>query len=277
MPRPDSKSVDPHAFERRTVDALTIEDERSFRHVAIYEDLKEVLRRAKYPFRVLPESLAGRADRALLLNLTFWGADAGGDVLESASLPADVVAHAAWHHLAAKALPAAKDAAPSVDGLFLGEAIASAFDVYLVGRLLGHAPNSTFLESQVPAMADAADSAGLDEDGFEAMLEAIASDPERAFTDLRELLFDATSALFACKGVEEASATLAKFDGHRFASLLHRYELSNWVLYARAYGDATRDERARAVDAKLRSEKLPLEWLASEWITPALAAAARAG
>lgn len=256
------------AFERRTLDELTIEDERSFRHVALYADLKEVLRRAAYPFRVLPAPLAGRADRALLLNLTFWGADAGGDVLDSDTLPADVVAHAAWHHLAAKALAPAER--PSVDGLFLGESIASAFDVYLVGRLLGHAPASTFLESQVPAMADAADAAGLDEDGFESMLESLASDPERAFGDLRALLYDATSALFTCKSVEEAAEALAHFDDHRFASLLHRYELSNWVLYARAYGNPTRDDRARSIDAKLRSEAEPLEWLTKEWVTPAL-------
>jgi hypothetical protein len=257
-------------FDKRSVDALTIEDERSFRHVAIYGDLKEVLLRAKYPFRILPASLAGRADRALLLNLTFWGADAGGDVLESDTLPADVVAHAAWHHLAAKALPAQAGAAPSVDALFLGEAIASAFDVYLVGRLLGHSKNSTFLESQVPAMADAADATGMEEEEFEALLEGIAADPERAFSDLRELLFDATSALFACKTIEDAVDALAAFDGHRFAALLHRYELSNWVLYARAYGDATRDERARAIDTRLRTETLPLEWLAAEWVAPAL-------
>ena len=260
----------PAAFVKRTVDELTIDDKPSFRHVAIYGDLEEVLRRAKYPFRVLPEALEGRADRALLLNLTFWGADAGGDVLESDTLPADVVAHAAWHHLAAKALATPAGAAPSATGLFLGESIASAFDVYLVGRLLGHAPSSTFLESQVPAMADATDAAGLDEDGFEKMLESIAADPERAFVDLRELLFDATSALFTCKCVEDASLALAAFDDHRFASLLHRYELSNWVLYARAYGSAEPDERARTIDAKLRSEKLPLEWLAGEWIAPAL-------
>jgi len=257
-------------FQKLTLDALDIEDERSFRHVALYTDLKDVLMRAQYPFRVLPDSLAGRADRALLLNLTFWGADAGGDVLESATLPADVVAHAAWHHLAAKALPALPGDAPSVDSLFLGEAIASAFDVYLVGRLLGHAPQSSFLESQVPAMADAADAAGLDEDAFEKLLEGIAADPEQAFAELRELLFDATAALFACRSVEAASLALAKFDDHRFGSLLHRYELSNWVLYARAYGDAKPDERARAIDAKLRSEKLALDWLAAEWVTNAL-------
>ena len=265
MPRSDPSL----SFALRTVDQLTIEDERSFRHVAIYGELKEVLRRANYPFRVLREDLAGRADRALLLNLTFWGADAGGDVLESETLPADVVAHAAWHHLAAKALPAKQGMAPSVEGLFLGEAIASAFDVYLVGRLLGHAKSSTFLETQVPAMAEATEAAGLEEEAFESMLEGIASDPERAFTELRELLFDATFALFACSGVAEAVAALSAFDEHRFASLLHRYELSNWVLYARAYGDASGDERARAIDRRLRSEKMPLEWLAAEWVAPA--------
>jgi hypothetical protein len=264
-------ALSPHALARRTVDELTIEDERSFRHVAIYADLKEVLRRAKYPFRVLDESLEGHADRALLLNLTFWGADAGGDVLDAATLPADVVAHAAWHHLAVKALPAAAGQGPSVDSLFLGEAIASAFDVFLVGRLIGHAPRSSFLETQVPAMAATAEAAGLDEDGFQAMLEGVVTDPERAFADLRELLFDATSALFACHTVEDASQALALHDGHRFASLLHRYELSNWVLYARAYGSTGRDERARAIDAKLRSEARSLDWLAAEWIAPALA------
>jgi hypothetical protein len=262
MPRAGREA---RAFEKRTVDELTIEDERSFRHVALYTDLKEVLRRANYPFRVLPKAHEGRADRALLLNLTFWGPDAGGDVLESATLPADVVAHAAWHHLAAKALPGS-----SADALFLGEAIASAFDLYLVGRLLGHAPKSSFLETQVPAMADVTDAAGLGEAGFEAMLESIAEDPEHAFEDLRELLFDATSALLACSGVEEASAALATFDEHRFGSLLHRYELSNWVLYARAYGDPTANAAARAIDAKLRSESAPLDWLAAEWVANAL-------
>jgi hypothetical protein len=261
----------PPAFRHRKLDELTIHDERSFRHVELYADLKEVLGRAGYSFRVLPPSAAARADRALLLNLTFWGADAGGDVLVDESIDADVVAHAAWHHLAARAMAATAGAKPSVEGLFLGEAVASAFDVYLVGRLLGHAPHSTFLESQVPAMADATGAAGLGEDAFEQMLESIAADPDRAFTDLRELLFDATTALFACHSPEEAYGALAAFDTHRFTSLLHRYELSNWVLYARAYGDARDgDPRARAVDRALRAEKASLDWLAAHWIAPAL-------
>jgi hypothetical protein len=261
---------EPAIFEQRTLDDLTIDDDRSFRHVALYEDLKEVLRRDKYRFRILPTSHRARHDRCLLLNLTFWGVEAGGDILVDDHIDADVVAHAAWHHLAGRAMPPAEGERPSVDALFLAEAIASAFDVYWVGRLLGHAPNSTCLETKVLAMAEVAQTAGLDEDEFERVLQSIAADPDRAFVDLRELLSDATSALFACRGAAEGHAALAAFDGHRFAALLHHYELSNWVLYARAYGDDRHSgAEARAIDRALRETEAPLDWLAARWVAPA--------
>ncbi len=252
----------------RTIDELRIEDERSFRHVALYASLKEVLRRDEYVFRLLPKSLAGRWDCALLLNLTFWGASEGGDVLVDDVLPADVVAHAAWHHLAARAFAAADGGPLSADALFLGEAIASAFDVYLIGRLLGHAPRSSFLGTQVPALADSASEAGLSEEEFHSLLEEIAGDPERAFEDLRQLLFDATTALAACSGVNDALVVLERCERHRFGPLLHHYELSNWVLYARAYakGGLEPDERARSVDRELRRADVALDWLASTWL-----------
>jgi hypothetical protein len=263
-------------FERRTIDELTIADEPAFRHVALYADLKEVLRRAAYPFRILPQASSGRADRALLLNLSFWAADSGGDVLIDEHIDPDVVTHAAWHHLAARALAPEAGSRMSVDALFLGEAIASAFDVYLVGRLLGHAPRSAFLETQVPAMAETASAAGLSEASFAKLLAELSRRPERAFADLRELLCDATAGLFACADGEQAHAALIALDGHRFHALLHRYELSNWLLYAHVYGSGPRpDMRARAVDRALRKAKAPLEWLALHWIAPALGLAQR--
>jgi hypothetical protein len=260
--------------ETRTLDELVIDDEASFRHVGLYADLKEVLRRDGYGFRILPASSEDRWDRALLLNLTFWASGGGGgDVLVDEHLSADVVAHAAWHHLAARALvpPTSPGVtrAPSPEALFLGEAIASAFDVYLVGRLLGHSPRSTFLATQVPAMAESAAEAGLSSDAFEKLLERIAADPERAFEELRELLYDATCALMACSSADEGLVALARFDANPFVSLLHRYELSNWVLYARAYGGPAKDgERSRQVDRTLRSESDALAWLTKAWVSP---------
>jgi hypothetical protein len=260
------------AFNYRTVDELTIADEPSFRHVALYADLKNVLRCANYPFRVLPKASAGRADRACLLNLSFWEANAGGDVLIDEQIEADVVTHAAWHHLAARALAPEVGGRMSVEALFLGEAIASAFDVYLVGRLLGHAPRSSFLETQVPAMAETANATGLSEESFAKLLARLSRGPERAFADLRALLSDATAALFACHNAEQAHGVLLALNRRRFSALLHRYELSNWLLYARAYGRRERpDARARAVDRALRKAKTPLDWLTEHWIAPAIA------
>jgi hypothetical protein len=155
--------------------------------------------------------------------------------------------------------------------MFLGESIASAFDVYLVGRALGHAPRSTFLKTQVPAMADATAAAGMSARDFQRLLGALALDPEGAFRDLRELLYDATIALHASRTAEQGYDTLATLEGHRFSTLLPRYELSNWVLYARAYaGKRSSDARARKVDRALREKSSALEWLQQRWVLPAL-------
>jgi hypothetical protein len=264
------------ALRERTLDELSIDDEPSFRHVALYGDLKAILLRDRYVFRVLPGP--GRWDRALFLNLTYWGGT-GGDVLESERVPADVVAHAAWHHLAAEAAGIVAGRTPSAEALFLGESIASAFDIYLVGRLLGRAPRSSFLETQVSAMAQAASAAGLAQRGFASLLAGVARDPEGAFADLRRLLYDTAVAMRPCRRANDALRTLARFETHRFAPLLHHYELSNWVLHAAAYagGAPASTRRARGIDATLRVERDPLAWLTTAWVAPALARARRRG
>ncbi len=251
-------------FSSLTLDELVIDDERSFRHVSLFDDLKQLLRRDGYRFRVPVAGSSMSWDRVLFLNLTFWSPDEQGDVLESDHIPADVIAHVAWHHLARKALGAN---ASSADGLLFGEAIASAFDLYLVGRLIGHAPESSFLETQVPAMADAAEAAGMSPEAFESLLDEVVADPERAFEDLRQLLFDASSSLVRCANVDAAVEVLDGFSGHRFAPLLHHYELSTWVLYARAYASALEpDPTVRALDQTLRSAKVALAWLEASWV-----------
>jgi hypothetical protein len=253
-------------FRRLTLDALRIDDERSFRHVGLYEMLRSLLERDGYRFRVPPVDESIAWDDALFLNLTFWDPTEAGDVLVRDRIPADTVAHVAWHHAANRALPVAKGTRPSADVLFLGESIASAFDLYLVGRLIGHAPDSEFLETQVPAMADVAESAGLEPEAFEALLQEVGAEPERAFEDLRALLFDAATACMDCRGIDDARIALHSLRTRRFGALLHHYALSNWVLFARAYADPARDERARAIDATLRAAPDALAWLEANWL-----------
>jgi hypothetical protein len=258
------------AFTLRTVDELEVEGERELAAVALCADLKEVLRRARYRFRVMPPGSAHRWDRAVLLNLTFWSPPDQGDVLLDEPIPADVLAHVAWHHLCERALR--QPGAPSPESLFLGEAIASAFDLYLVGRLLPIAPEAAFLESQLPRLEETAAEAGLGEQAFAALLSDVAAAPERAFEDLRQLLFDATLRLYRCRSADEGLAALDSLAGHRLAPLLHRFELSNWVLHARVHAapGAVPDAAALALDAAMRRAEDSLTLLDEAWIAPRL-------
>ncbi len=103
------------------LDDLTVTDEASFSHVALYSQLKLALRQSGQQFRI-PEPGSGISwDRAVFLNLTFWNAQEGGDVLCDASIPADVVAHIAWHSLAARKLALHGEVSPPAscaDALF---------------------------------------------------------------------------------------------------------------------------------------------------------------
>lgn len=249
-----------------SLDDLTIEDEASFAHVAAYAQLKRVLQRSGHQFQIPAAGSQLSWDRALFLNLTYWSGDESADVLCEDRIAADVVAHVAWHHLATTQLAPGPACARA---LLFGESIASAFDLYLVGRLFHNVPDSDFITSQVSIMAEAAEQAGLSEAGFQALLETVAADPERAFEDLRVLLFDVSRALLGCSGALQAQETLRRFGDHRFGSLLHHYQLSNWVLYARAYAAPAPDQErlVQEIDAALRTAPVSLDWLIERWLS----------
>jgi len=282
-----------------SLDELTIDDEASVADVALYARLKRALGRSGHRF-LIPAVAGAQAswDRVLFLNLTYWsgpagagagpagagssdGADtdggepdsAGADVLCDEHIPADVVAHVAWHLVAGRQLASG---APCAEALLFAEAIASAFDLYLVGRLLVDAPDCDFIATQVPRMAEAAGDAGLPAEDFTALMQAVCRDPERAFEDMRALLLDVATALLACRGAVEAERALGRFAAHRFMPLLHHYELSTWILSARAHAgppSSTPDARSAraaaavaAADRSLRKAPISLAWLADHWI-----------
>ncbi len=261
-------------FREAQISELEVGDETSFRHVGLYSDLKEVVRRLELRFLVPKDPLS--FDRALLLNLAFW--DPGtSDVLVDDTIDADVVTHVAWHALADRHL------ASSAVAHVLGEAIASAFDMYLVGRLLGHSPDSEFLAGQVPRMAEVAEAAGMTGEAFESLLEDVARAPEVAFEEVRQLLFDAGTALLNEHTPVGAARVLAGLDGRKFAPLLHHFELTTWVLRGRL--DAAKDvegsgQDARELDAKLRAAPDAIAFLEDSWVRHAALApplAARGG
>lgn len=257
-------------LRRTTLDKLTILDEPAFAALPIYVQLKQHVIATKYPFLVPDAHTNFSWDRALFLNLTFWNGQNGTDVLVEQEIPADVVAHVAWHHLTNQQLERAVGShAPSAASMFLGESIASAFDLYLLGRLIRSAPGCDFVTTQVPIMSEATEQAGLPADAFERLLDGVASDPDQAFEDLRSYLMDVTLALLPATSAQAAQSVLEDHDGHRFSPLLHHYQVSNWILYARAYGASSEELRKEVdrVDAELRTARSSLAWLQERWLS----------
>ncbi|MCB9740290.1 MAG: hypothetical protein H6747_13600 [Deltaproteobacteria bacterium] len=251
------------------LDQLRIEDEAAMRPVALYASLKRRLLADDYRVSVLPQQ-AARWDHALLLNLAFWDAQRGGDILTDRTVPADVICHMAWHHVATVALGDA-GAPLSPEAMLLGESVASAFDLYLLGRLLAVAPDGDFVSTQLPAMAEVAEAAGTDADAFEALVEQVAAEPEAAFEALRQLIYDVSMGLLAAETAEQALAVLVRHEGHRFGCLLHHFELASWLQHVRAAqatlppGDRSA-ERARQADAALRAAPDAVAWLEAHWL-----------
>ena len=264
----------PATLRSVALEELTVIDDALFSRIALYRGLRRHLREREYTFQVATEPGTLSWDRALFLNLTFWTPQEGADVLCDEQLPADVLAHVALHHLVTHQISAGVQGAspnapgPSASALFFGESIASAFDLYLVGRLLESAPDCDFITTQVPVMAEAAEQAGVSESEFAALLESVSQDPDRAFEDLRTLLLDVTHALLECDGIREALAVLERFSSHRFGCLLHHLQLSNWILYARAHAqpDLAQDSVVKALDAQLRAAASSVEWIGKRWL-----------
>ena len=88
-----------------TLDELTVDDERSFAGVALYQRLKQSLRRLGHRFQIPAAGEQASWDRVLFLNLTYWSAgEQVADVLCDEHIPADVVAHVAWHHVVGRGI-----------------------------------------------------------------------------------------------------------------------------------------------------------------------------
>jgi len=245
--------------------ALAIEDESDFEGMPLYPRLARALLDADVHYRV---AAAGSAlsswGHVALLNHGFWTPEDSDDVLEGRVLTADVVAHRAWHHLAAEALG---DAARSPEGLMLGESIASAFDAFMLGDLLTRRPQAAMLESQLPVMMDAMADAGLADTEAETVFAGFAEAPRRSFADLRSLLYGTGVALWKSDDVDGAARVLESASRHALAPVLHHYRLATWVLYARAYASTDVDS-APAIElaAELHASDDPLELLVSRWL-----------
>jgi len=231
-------------------------------HVAEIEMLLAFAKKQGITFATVDED-GPAEDEARLLNLAFWHPGGVAEILDEPYLTADQLAHNTWHVAAEAALG---DGAKTIAGLLLAEAVASAFDVYLVGRLVGHHPDAPFLESQVPAMRDAALAAGRSEAEIEALVTRFVDTPEASFGELWALLYDVSLALVRAGDADAAATILRERRDDPLAALLHHYELPTWVLFARAYGEGDTSPSVNAAETAIRNADDPVRWLRDHWL-----------
>jgi hypothetical protein len=241
----------PAPFVRLALDDLRITDLDDHRRAGIDATfaLIEVLRRDRATFLV-PRRETGW-DRVAFLNLVSYSPGTA-ELLRSRDVPADELVHVALHHLARKDIGIG-----SAHALLFGEAIASAFDAYLIGVLLRRRPRAAYLAQQVPRLSERALDAGLSRRAFAALLARMAGDPERAFEELRRLLLDVSLALVPSRSLPESARILARFEPHPYAPILHHYELADWILAARASSRRGPSAAATRIDRALRGSRAP--------------------
>ncbi|MEM1032896.1 MAG: hypothetical protein AAGN82_21300 [Myxococcota bacterium] len=249
-------------LQRLAFGDIEVIDVERYRHVAEAARLLAAARALDLRFAMVEAGGPGE-DEARLINLAFWHPDGVAEVLDEPYLTLDQVAHNVWHVAAARALG---EEATRVEGLLLAEAVASAFDVYLIGRLLGHEPEAPLLETQVPAMSDAAGAAGRSDAEVAAMFEGFAAAPEESFGQLTQLLFATGRALVDAPDPDAAAEVLRHSRTQPLGCLLHHYELPTWVLFARAYGTEGHAPAAAALAENIERSSDPVTLLCDAWL-----------
>lgn len=262
------------AFEVRHLGDLEIVDDELLQAVPHYDVLKAVVAASGVAFRVMPEEASARSDQALLLNVVFWDASLVDDVIERPAVGAYSLPHIAWHYLASRELRRAGSAALSVDAQILGEAIASAFDLFTLGHLLRAAPTHALTKALVDGVQGPALAAGRSLDVLRGLLAGVRDEPEAAFADLRELLFVATRALYDAETSSDAFEVLQQVDEHPLGCVFFRHRVADWLLQIRASKGAAEDPETQAFAAALGEQPAPIAWLLERWLRPEERAAA---
>lgn len=185
---------------------------------------------------VMPE---GRGS-ARLLNLLQWNAHEALEYVDGDGPFADQVVHYALHMLLDR-----RYGSDHPQAMLFAEAVASAADFYLLGKLISAGVDCDFV-------ADSLDSFGSyyaqygDEDFLETLLQRCSFHPWRTMGEVARYLFDSVVPLITIEDPAKAGTFLLGLQDDPLYPLLHHYHITNWVLTLRNRFPGAQD---RAFDA----------------------------
>ncbi len=207
---------------------LVIEDEADYRAAGLGRLLAlscGFLERAGVRFGVMPE---GRGT-ARLASLLSWQVAERLELLDEACVASDQLVHFALHQMVDRRLGHDDPYA-----VLLAETIASASDLYLLGKLAATDREPAFLVDTMESFSAWFELYAGDPDDLERLLASTVADPYAAMRSLCRYLLAATAPLLYPRDERSVTDTLTKAARDRAYPLLHHYNTTNWVLSIRA-------------------------------------------
>jgi hypothetical protein len=176
---------------------------------------------ANHRFAVIAE---GRG-MARLLNLLCWDAASGTEFLDDQEMPADQAIHMAIHQVIERDL-----GSTTPEHMLLAETIASASDLYLLGKLAKAGEETAFVTETMESFSFYYETYAAKAEHLETLLQAVLTSPFMAMSQVADFLFETGLLLFQPLSNAEA---LRACTAHAFYPLIHHYNITNWIMAIR--------------------------------------------
>ena len=200
---------------------LAIDEADAFRRAGI--DLLDAALPLLKNHRFIVTPGKGLARLADLLN---WRAGALCEHIDRRGVSADQVIHFAIHHVLDQNLEENHPGA-----VLLAECLASASDLYLLGKLSQAGEETAFLSDTIESMCSYYEMYAAEPDHLEQFFAAFLENPFETMVETACFLFHFGAAFLKS---EPDLAVLTRFSENARYPLVHHYNLTNWILTIRA-------------------------------------------
>ena len=166
---------------------------------------------------------------ARLLNLLQWEADGGLEFIDGQGTHADQLIHLGLHRLCDHKLGSADPGA-----MLYAECLASASDIYLLGKLSLAGEETDFLADTLESFSSYYELYSHHESHLEQLLSQLQNNPYTTMLAVADYLFQFCLCLLYPTNIEAVGRELETMADHVYQPLVHHYNTANWILTIRS-------------------------------------------
>ena len=165
---------------------------------------------------------------ARIANLLLWEAGKGQEFIDGHGIYADQLIHSAIHQLLEHVLGSKHPL-----NMLFAECLASASDIYLLGKLSQAGQETDFLHDTLESYGSYYELYAHQDEDFVTTLNAIRRKPFETMIALADYLFEFCEPLLYPQTVRDSTLPLVMAERCHFYPLVHHYNISNWILTIR--------------------------------------------